>query len=49
MIYYVNDVMNEDENNELAIATLELSAILMVFVLNMDGYQVMIVHKTHGV
>ncbi len=27
MIYYVNDVMNEDENNELAIATLELSAI----------------------
>ena len=24
MIYYVNDVMNEDENNELAIATLEL-------------------------
>ena len=25
MIYYVNDVMDEDENNELAIATLELS------------------------
>ena len=25
MIYYVNDVMNEDENNELAIATLALS------------------------